>query len=158
MTLFHFVKRFKFFIASIFILLVSTMSFVFAQTNSQWHARLSPNPIAFGTRNSITGSGEVNAVLNGHTLRLQGDFHGLQGKVTEVKLQQGPKAIPGPVLLDIKFSAQGDGRQGSMQSEIILTDEQLQALRNESLYIQLYSESAKEGNLRGWLLPLHSKN
>ena len=129
-------------------------AFAFAQ--SEWQARLTPNPVSFGTRETITGLGEVTATLDNNTLTLIGTFHGLQGKVTAVKLHRGPKAIPGPELGEIEFQISGDGKAGAINDIINLTDAQRQALLAEGLYIQLYSEAAKDGNLRGWLLPRNS--
>jgi hypothetical protein len=118
----------------------------------EWQARLSPNPTTFSTRDSITGLGEVNVMLQGNLLILRGQFYGLQGKATSAHLHQGAKAIPGPAIHEVDLQISGDGKQGAVQANLQLSDEQVQALKSESLYIQLSSEVAKDGNLRGWLL------
>jgi len=124
-----------------------------ALAQTQWQARLSPNPISFGTRATLIGLGEVTAGLEGNVLIVQGAFYGLAGKATTVKLHQGPLAIPGPELMDLSLQLKGDGKQGTFAAQLELTAEQQQALVNKRLYIQLNSDVAKDGNLRGWLLP-----
>lgn len=158
--LFHGLSQMKIFIA-VFLVAVLQLQFVqpasAADANTgtalRFHARLSPNPISFATRNTLTGSGEAIATLQGNTLSLQISFQGLQGKATLLELRHGPKAIPGPVVINIPLLVEGDGKQGKFRGDIQLSAEQKQALVGESVYIQLNSEVAKDGNLRGWLLP-----
>jgi len=125
-----------------------------ATTEQQWRARLTPLPLSFTTRNTITGIGQAQAELRGKTLSIRGDYKNLQGTATDVKLHLGPKAIPGPAFIELQLVKEGNGKQGSFKAEIALSEEQQNALMNESLYIQISSEAAKEGNLRGWLLPI----
>lgn len=140
---------FLIFIAALILSLTNTVS----AAENEWQARLSPMPVAFGTRNSITGLGVANAMLDDNKLIVNGSFYGLQGKALVAHIHLGPKAIPGPAILELTVETTGDGKQGKLSGTVELTPEQIQALNDESLYIQISSEAAKDGNLRGWLLP-----
>jgi hypothetical protein len=117
----------------------------------QFTARLAPTPVDFRTASRITGLGALRASLDGQRLELTGKFSGLQGAATAARLHLGPLAIPGPAFAELEVSrAPG----GELNGTIVLTGEQLQALQDRALYVQIYSEAAPEGNLRGWLLPV----
>ncbi len=120
---------------------------------TQWQARLTPVPLSFTNRAKITGIGQAEAKLRESTLTITASFKGLQGAATNAKLHLGPKAISGPAIVDLDVVKEGDGKQGKIVAEIKLSPEQIKALHNESLYIQLASDVAEDGNLRGWLLP-----
>jgi hypothetical protein len=45
------------------------------------------------------------------------------------------------------------GTNGTITGSLELTPRQIEALEKGSLYIQIHSEKAPEGNLWGWLLP-----
>jgi hypothetical protein len=45
------------------------------------------------------------------------------------------------------------GTNGTISGSLELTPRQVEALEKSSLYIQLHSEKAPDGNLWGWLLP-----
>jgi hypothetical protein len=46
---------------------------------------------------------------------------------------------------------------GTLKGTVTLSDRQLDALERLSLYIQINSEKAPEGNLWGWLFPQEVK-
>jgi hypothetical protein len=56
----------------------------------------------------------------------------------------------GPSVLELTASK---GTSGTISGSLELTPQQVEALDKGSLYIQLHSEKAPEGNLRGWLFP-----
>jgi hypothetical protein len=64
-------------------------------------------------------------------------------------IHQGPKAIPGPVVLRLDVSG---GSAGSISGTLTLTPELIEALHAEALYVQIHSETNPEGELRGWLM------
>lgn len=114
-------------------------------------ARLSPLPVDFRSAETITGLGQVEASLEGLSLALSGDFAGLQGPATFARLHRGSLAIPGPAFADLKISR---ASSGELSGTVVLTAEQLQALQARAIYVQIYSEAAPGGNLRGWLFPV----
>ena len=122
---------------------------VWAQTEN-YRARLSPMPTTPQTVDSITGEGEVLLTLEGNTLTVTGSFAGMSSVATAAHLHNGPPAQPGPPVHALEVtSATG----GDVSAEIELTDEQVEALRANSLYVQIHSEGNPPGELRGWIFP-----
>ncbi|PCJ23067.1 MAG: hypothetical protein COA96_12770 [SAR86 cluster bacterium] len=140
-------KTLSFFLTFLFTasLLVSTGAQ--AQTET-YRARLSPMPTTPITVSTITGEGEVILTLNGNTLSVQGSFKGMNSSATMAHIHNGPPAQPGPVVhtLDVTLLPTGE-----LTAELELSDEQVTALRNNELYIQIHSETNPPGELRGWI-------
>jgi len=111
--------------------------------------RLSPMPVTAQTVRTITGEGEVRAQLNGTTLTVSGEFHGLSSPATMAHIHQGPKAIPGPVVLRLDVT---NASSGTISGSLPLTPELVAALHAESLYVQIHSQNNPDGEIRGWLL------
>ncbi len=129
--------------------LILTWSNILAQDN-QFDARLSTVPIDARNRVQITGQGSATAVLDGSELTIAGSFGGLQGAASAAYLHESPvTGVRGPAILDIDVSG---GVEGSISATLELTPEQVAALRDGRLYIQVHSEAAPDGNLWGWLL------
>jgi hypothetical protein len=89
-------------------------------------------------------------VLTGTKLSISGTFSGLQTPATIAQIHVGPKGIAGPPALDLNVTK---ATSGTLQGALMLTSAQLDHLKRERLYIQIHSEKAPDGNLRGWLLP-----
>ena len=118
-----------------------------------FETRLSPSPLTDGTRVNITGEGRVSASLDGNSLTVKGDFHGLASNATTAELYDGLGiAIPGPKAFDLAAS---HAASGSVTGQVTLSTKQVAALRAGHLYVQVNSEKAPDGNLTGWLLPPH---
>lgn len=122
---------------------------VWAQTEN-YRARLSPMPTTPQTVDSITGEGEVLLTLEGNTLTVNGTFEGMSTVATVAHLHNGPPAQPGPAVHQLVVTA---ATGGEISGEIELTDEQVEALRANSLYVQIHSEGNPPGELRGWIFP-----
>ena len=129
----------------------------YAQTGSRaeskpqtFKARLSPMPVDATTLAGTTGVGAVTAVLAGTRLSISGTFSGLQAPATIAQIHIGPRGVPGPVALDLTVAK---ATSGALQGEFMLTPAQVDHLKRGRLYIQVHSEKAPDGNLRGWLLP-----
>jgi len=129
--------------------MVSASAFSQANMGNSLRGRLSPMPGTGQTVRTITGEGEVRAVLNGSTLTVSGNFEGMSSAATMAHIHQGPKAIPGPVVLRLDVSS---GNAGTISGTRILSPELIEALHAESLYVQIHSETNPEGELRGWLM------
>lgn len=119
-----------------------------SQDMNSLHGRLSPMPVSAATVNTITGEGQVRAILNGNTLNVSGNFQGMSSPATMAHIHLGPKAIPGPVVLRLDVSS---GSSGTISGTLSLSPELVQALHAESLYVQIHSAGNPEGELRGWL-------
>jgi len=138
--------------ASIIALCLVLASFAaIAQEARTFEARLTPLPLDVQNRAEITGGGSGSAVLDGRRLSVSGSFAGMQGPATVAHLHMGPAlGIRGGRVLDLEVE---QAVEGSFSGEFELSPEQLQALEDGRLYIQIHSEIAPGGNLWGWLLP-----
>ena len=113
-----------------------------------FRARLSPMPTTPQTVTTITGEGEVILTLNGNTLTVTGDFAGMNSAATMAHVHNGPPAQPGPVVHQLEVTKMTGGE---ISAVLELTDEQVMALHNNELYIQVHSETNPPGELRGWV-------
>lgn len=112
-------------------------------------------PVDFRSAKQITGLGELRAKLTGSRLILEGSFSGLAGPATVARLHAAPPAIAGPAIAQLQVS---QSTQGEISGSVNLTSDQRLQLIERSLYIQIDSEAAPEGNLRGWLFAVSDKN
>ncbi len=106
--------------------------------------------------------GEISAQLNGNVLTVSGSFSGLSSDF-DVNVAGGAhihKGVAGrnggvELLLDTELAA--DSRAGSYSATantFTLTSDQLTALQNRELYINIHTLGFPAGELRGQLLPL----
>ena len=101
------------------------------------------------TINTITGSGSATATLDGSKLTIQGSYEGLTGSATAANVRRGPKAIPGPVVFELEFTKASSGK---LSGSFTLTADQVEDAKAGRLYVQVHSERAPDGSIRGWLL------
>lgn len=130
-------------------LLAVTAVAVSAQT-LEFSARLAPFPVNFQTVKTITGLGQATATLTGNQLNIEGSFVGLQGPANSFELHLAPLALRGPAIYTLAINV---GVNGKFSQTVTLNPEQIAALKRRELYLQINSQAAPEGNLRGWLLP-----
>jgi hypothetical protein len=129
-------------------------SHVAGQTARTFVARLSTVPITVAMQETVAGRGAVTAVLAGSRLTIEGTFEGLRSPATVARVHLAPRALRGPAIADLTVST---GTTGTIKGAVDLTDRQRAALEKSSIYIQIHSEKAPEGNLWGWLLPQEVK-
>ena len=131
-------------------LLLATQAFAAAQGGGEtYRARLSVVPLDIAMQANVAGLGQVTATLAGNRLTVTGDANGLRSPATTVSIHRGPKGIPGPAILNLTVTK---ATNATISGSLDLTPQQVADLRGEQLYVQLNSERAPEGNLRGWLL------
>ena len=118
------------------------------QAQEVFRARLSPMPTTPQTVTTILGEGEVILTLSGNSLSVEGNFTGMSSVATGAHIHNGPPAQPGPVIHTLEVS---QATNGNVRGELSLTDEQVEALRNNEFYIQIHSENNPPGELRGWV-------
>jgi hypothetical protein len=114
-----------------------------------YRARLSVVPLDVAMQANVAGLGQVTATLAGNRLTVTGDASGLRSPATTVAIHRGPKGIPGPAILQLTATKTANP---TISGTLDLTPQQVEDLKGEQLYVQLNSERAPEGNLRGWLL------
>jgi len=115
----------------------------------KYSTRLAWVPIAGADR--VTGKGSATATLAGKTLAISGSFEGLGGPATIARLHQGvARGARGKPVADVTVPKT---TSGSFSASIVLTDEQIEALKQGKLYLQLNGDKglAPDGaNLWGW--------
>ena len=133
---------------SLFLFSLSVTLATSVQAQEVYRARVSPMPTTPQTVTDITGGGEVILTLNGNALSVEGNFSGMSSATTMGHIHNGPPAQPGPVVHRLEVTA---APNGNISAELELTDEQVSALRNNELYVQIHSENNAPGELRGWI-------
>jgi hypothetical protein len=119
------------------------------QNAPRYKARLAPVPIDVTMQATVAGIGSARGDVSGNVLTISGTFERLRSPATVARLHKGAKGIAGPVLFDLTVSK---ATEGTVTGTIELSAAQLRDLKEGRLYIQIYSEKAPDGNLRGWLL------
>ena len=119
-----------------------------AQSGEVYKTRLPVVPIDFAMQATVAGQGAVTATLNGNRLTVTGMAEGLRSPATIAHIHRGPPGIPGPAILDLTVTKT---TSPSISGAVDLTPSMVQDLKNGQLYVQLNSERAPDGNLRGWL-------
>jgi hypothetical protein len=130
-------------------LLLAGQAFAAQGGGEVYKARLSVVPLDVAMQANVAGLGQITATLNGNRLTVTGDATGLKSPATTVSIHRGPKGIPGPAILQLTATKT---TSPMITGTLDLTPQQVEDLKGEQLYVQLNSERAPEGNLRGWLL------
>jgi hypothetical protein len=122
-----------------------------AQGAEKFTARLAWVPTAGADR--VSGRGTASATLAGRALTITGSFEGLGGPATVARVHEGiAKGARGRAVSDLTINK---ATSGMISGAVTLTAEQVEALRQGRLYIQVHGDKglAPDGaNLWGWLL------
>ena len=130
-------------------------------------AVLSSNDVVPTPSMETFATGAVGAALNGNRLVVRGDFRGLSSPLRDyatdpvsppnpnitsgIHMHRGTPKENGPFQNTLEVQAEPNGLNGRVKGEFTLTDEQLQALNNGTLYIDIHTKSFRAGELRGVL-------
>jgi len=120
-----------------------------AQSGDMYRTRLSVVPIDVGMQVNVAGQGAVTASLNGNKLTVSGTAQGLRSPATVAHIHRGVPGIPGPAILDLTVTKT---TTPTISGTVDLSPSMVDDLKNGQLYVQLNSERAPDGNLRGWLM------
>jgi hypothetical protein len=124
---------------------------VMAAANGEtYKARLSVVPLDIAMQTNVAGQGNLTATLAGNRLTVNGTIQGLRSPATDVHIHRGPRGIPGPAILDLSVTK---ATTATISGTVDLSPSQLADLKDGNLYVQVNSERAPDGNLRGWILP-----
>ena len=118
---------------------------------------------------STTARGMAEATLMGDRLMVSGRFNGLSSglrdyaadptdppnaKITSaVHIHRGEATQNGPFQFALTVMTDNMGMGGQFSGEYKLSNEQLQALAEGKLYIDLHTQQNRAGELRGYLQP-----
>jgi CHRD domain-containing protein len=124
--------------------------FAAAQTAETYKIRITPVPRDVAMQKTVAGSGTATATLSGNKLTINGTFEGLPSSATTANIHRGlMTGVRGSSFLDLTVTK---APRGSISGSFDLTPDQVQYLKQGSLYIQINSEKAPDGTLWGWLL------
>lgn len=127
--------------------LLSVSAFA-ASNGDNYRTRLSVVPIDVGMQITVAGDGAITATLNGNKLTVNGTAKGLRSPATQAHIHRGVPGIPGPAILDLNVT---QSTTPTISGTVELTAQMVEDLKNGQLYVQIASERAPDGNLRGWL-------
>jgi hypothetical protein len=114
-----------------------------------FQGELDPCPSTPATRANVVGIGTVSAALDGDTLTITGTFSELSSPATTAHLRMGlAMGVPGPVIGELRVPHE---LAGAISGTVTLSPEQINALRRNSVYVQIESVKAPDGNLWAWL-------
>jgi hypothetical protein len=120
-----------------------------APAAEKYRTRLSVVPLDVAMQANVAGQGAVTATLDGNKLTVTGNAEGLRSPATVVQIHRGPPGIPGPSILDLTVTKTTTPTIGGT---VELSPSMVQDLKSGQLYVQVNSERAPDGNLRGWLM------
>jgi hypothetical protein len=121
-----------------------------AHGQETFKTRLSPVPIDAQLAPTVTGHGSVSAVLAGSKLNITGSFEGMRSPAIAAHLHESKvTGIPGVVIHELTVTK---AMSGNISGSVDLTPAEVEALRKGTVYVQIHSEGAPDGNLWGWLL------
>jgi hypothetical protein len=123
-----------------------------AQTDT-YTVRLGWVPTTPTDRPNVIGKGSATATLAGRKLTIAGAFEGLAAPATVARLHIGiAKGARGSSISDLTVTQAASGK---LSGSVDLTPEQVEALKQGKLYIQLHTAKGvpPDGStLWGWLL------
>ncbi|NCJ05576.1 CHRD domain-containing protein [Synechococcales cyanobacterium C] len=121
------------------------------------------------TMPSTSAFGAAGAALVGNRLVVRGDFSNLAGALRDyatdpldppnpnitsaVHIHQGAPDVNGPFKYALTVTPDSTERAGRFSGEYNLTPEQLQALSNGELYVDIHTTRNRGGELRGIFRP-----
>jgi len=150
-------------VAAFFCCVLLAASAASGQTADKYSARLGMVPAANGTQQVlVSGKGAATATLAGNRLTINGTFEGLPAAATAARLHQGiAKGARGKAFADLTITK---AASGTISGAVTLTPEQVEALKQGKIYLQVHSEKGiapeqgkpqpdvDNSNLWGWLL------
>lgn len=122
------------------------------------------------TAPSTMAMGKVKAMLKGDRLMVQGDFANLSSPLRDYKvdpvdppnpkitsaahIHRGDSTQNGPFQYALTVKLNPSGMGGKLSGEYTLSSEQLQALSEGKLYVDIHTQKHRGGELRGILQPV----
>ena len=108
---------------------------------------------------TTTGSGFVRLVLDGHKLKVSGEFRHLESAYdvnVGSHIHLGLAGTNGPVIFPLVAKVSSNGRSGiykEKNNKFTLTDVQVSILKNREYYVNVHTVANPAGSIRGQILP-----
>lgn len=96
-------------------------------------------------------SGSVTVTVNGDSIHVSGQFSGLSSEYAASHIHKGAKGENGGPIQPLDPKVESDKMSGSWDASYKFDKSQLDALKADSLYINVHSANHKSGEIRGQL-------
>lgn len=106
------------------------------------------------------GQGQLTARLQGNTISFEGSFEDMLSAydaISGIYVYEGYAGQEGAPLWSLNVSAEPNANSGMIavtDNTMILTEDQIELLKNRQLYVSIPSQRYPNGELRGQILPL----
>lgn len=101
-------------------------------------------------------TGMVTVTLRGDSIHVKGEFSGLGSEYTASHIHKGAKGENGSPIQPLEPTLGADKTSGSWDATFSLDEQNIAALKADSLYINVHSAEHKPGEIRGQLSPTGS--
>ncbi len=138
-------------------------------TFTSYVAPMTERKVVGSSPGNTPARGAVGAVLSGNRLIVRGSFKMLTSDMrnyttdpvsppnsnitSAFHIHQGTPMENGPFQYALNVMLDSDERSGSAMGEYTLTEEQMQALASNRLYVDIHTTKNRGGELRGTLMP-----
>ncbi len=138
-------------------------------TFTSYTAPMTESNVVASSLKNTPARGAVGAVLSGNRLIVRGSFKMLSSDMrnyatdpvsppnsnitSAFHIHRGTPMENGPFQYALDVMLDDDGRSGSAMGEYTLTEEQMQALASNRLYVDIHTTKNRGGELRGTLMP-----
>ena len=140
-------------IAAIALAAIAVYAPLTAQSGDTATARLGWVPTTPADRPNVIGKGSATGTLSGRKLTISGTFEGLAAPATVARVHQGiAKGARGAAIGDLTVT---QGANGKLSGAIDLSPEQVEALKQGKIYVQLHTGKGVQpdgSTLWGWFL------
>jgi hypothetical protein len=138
---------------SLVLLLVCAIFSAPAFAIEKYQTDIGPTPLDGSNRANVLGRGWALGTLDGQRFTLHGTFAGLATPATGAHLCMGNvMGGTGPAIHEVTVTP---AQNGEVSGTVMLTAEQVAALKLGKIYLLLDSQKAPKGNLWGWFQPAH---
>jgi|GEM_PF-3436086 len=95
--------------------------------------------------------GTVFVTLKNDSIHINGKFSGLSSDYTASHIHKGAEGENGDPIITLHPDINDDNTSGSWKASCAISQEQISALEDDSLYINVHSENHKSGEIRDQL-------
>ena len=95
--------------------------------------------------------GSVTITLKGDSIHVEGEFSGLTSDYVASHIHKGAEGENGAPIITLEPKVNSNKTSGSWDASYAISKEQINALKADSLYVNVHSVNHKPGEIRGQL-------
>src|SRR5699024_6499576 len=100
---------------------------------------------------STDAEGSVTVTLKGDSIHVEGEFSGLTSDYAASHIHKGAEGENGSPIITLEPDVNSDNMSGPWDASYAFSEEQINALKADSLYVNVHSTNHKSGEIRGQL-------